>query len=729
MIQVLADDAKLIAFVPQLTELVERRRVLIVLDNIESLLSDGGQWRDERWGAVVTALCAHKGLGRVVLTSRRLPVPPLSGVLVQAVDALTLDEALLLLRELPHLRAVIRGDVPGVDQAMTRRLALGVLNVAQGHPKLLELADGQAAEPERLSALVEAGDQAWRDTGGLPDGFFTTGETRASGADYLHVLGAWTQAVTETLTDGERTLFSFLCCLEEGDRERFVLEPIWPQLWERLGLNGQPPDLDRALAAVASQGLVAVRHKPESYAIHPGVAAAGRSQADQSLRDAVDAETASYWNAVYWYASGETGSDRIDTGLIVRAGLAAVPYLIRLQQWSAAGTMLEGAFSLDPSRANAAAVLPAIREITDHDAKQAGVLGAVLEVIDPVAAERQMRAYLDAAVALGDYAAASATAGRLIYLFRDSGRLAEALALADQMAGYTRQAELGPWTQLFDEVQRLQVLNSMGQAESVLAEVQRVREDMQTLPPTLGPDEAVSPWGVSEKLLDTGRSAARQLARWDDALDLNAAQAASMRDRGAPATIIARARFNDYYPLLRLGRTDEALALLLECRQVFQEDRDIGMLGMTLGALADTEDERGHGDAAIRLQRDALRYEYLAGDVISIAASYHNLGNYLGGHTSEPVPALSCHLAAALIRALTDGTGRSFEASVTDLRESGTDADMPADVPGMCRQVGDIPGADLDRLLAALAPDQDALEQRFRELVAAVREAASQEQE
>ena len=54
---------------------------------------------------------------------------------------------------------------------------------------------------------------------------------------------------------------------------------------------------------------------------------------------------------------------------------------------------------------------------------------------------------------------------------------------------------------------------------------------------------------------------------------------------------------------------------------------------------------------------------------------------------------------------------------------------MPVNVPGMCRQVGDIPGADLDRLLAALAPDQEALEQLFQELITAVREAASREQE
>ena len=731
MIHVLADDAKLTAFAPQLTELVERRQVLIVLDNVESLLSESGQWRDERWGMVVTALCAHKGLGRIVLTSRRLPAPGLSGVLVQAVDALTLDEALLLLRELPHLRGVIRGDVPGMDQAMTRRLALGVLNVAQGHPKLLELADGQAAEPDRLSVLVEAGDQAWRDAGGLPDGFFTTGETQASGADYLHVLGAWTQAVTETLTTGERTLFSFLCCLEEGDRERLVLEPIWPHLWEQFGLDGQPSDLDQALVAVTAQGLVAVRREPESYAIHPGVAAAGREQAGEKFRDAVDAEAAAFWGAMFRYASGNTGNGRIDTGLTVRAGLGAVPYLMRLEQWTAAATMLEHAFIGDPTRANAVAVLPAIQEIADHDARQAGVLARVLEVIDPSAAERQMRAFIDAAVARGDYVGAWATTGRLLYLCLDSGRLTEALMLAEKKVGYTRQAGLGSWTQLLDEGQRLQVQTEMGQAEHVLAEVQRLRVHMRTLPTTVGPSEAVNPWNIREALLGTGRDAALHLGQWDDALDLNAAQTASMRDRGAPATVIARAAFNDYGPLLRLGRADQALAQLLECRQVFQDANDIESLGKTLSALGNVEDYRGHGDAAARLERDALRYEYLAGTVIAITVSYHNLGNYLR-HDRQPAPALACHLAAALIGALTGadrGGGDSARAAVTDLRELGADADMPADVPGLCRQVGDIPGADLDRLLAALTPDPDALEQRFQELVAAVREAARREQE
>ena len=62
-------------------------------------------------------------------------------------NALSADEALLLVREFPHLRALIDGATPGIESHMARQLARRVLNVAQGHPKLLELADGQASIP------------------------------------------------------------------------------------------------------------------------------------------------------------------------------------------------------------------------------------------------------------------------------------------------------------------------------------------------------------------------------------------------------------------------------------------------------------------------------------------------------------------------------------------------------------------------------------------------------
>jgi hypothetical protein len=143
MVHLLENQARLAAFLPELTELLERHRVLVVVDNIESLLTESGQWRDARWAMVVAAMTGHGGLGRVVLTSRRTPDDLDGRMLALAVDVLSADEALLLARELPHLRTLMDGDLAGVGPDVARQLAVKVLEVARGHPKLLELADGQ----------------------------------------------------------------------------------------------------------------------------------------------------------------------------------------------------------------------------------------------------------------------------------------------------------------------------------------------------------------------------------------------------------------------------------------------------------------------------------------------------------------------------------------------------------------------------------------------------------
>ena len=127
------------------------------------------------------------------------------------------------------------------------------------------------------------------------------------------------------------------------------------------------------------------------------------------------------------------------TGLAVRAALAAVPYLLRQQRWDEAAALLEDAFGQDPSRATVAAVWPAIQQVTRHDPSAAGILAKVLTAIDPAAADAQFRAYIADAVARGDYRTAAAAAGQLIVLYRDGGRLAEALDLAGQSAEYTRR--------------------------------------------------------------------------------------------------------------------------------------------------------------------------------------------------------------------------------------------------------------------------------------------------
>ena len=727
MVHLLADDEKLAGFLPRLTELVERRRVLIVIDNIESLLGESGQWRDARWEQVISALFAHAGLGRTVLTSRRMPLNP-ARLVIEAVDALSLDEALLLTAQLPHLQALMEGKLPGVAVKEARRLARGVLNIAQGHPKLLELADGQASDPVRLGALVQAGDQAWRWAGGLPDGFFSAGEPQASSEDYRHVLAAWTQAVSDTLEPGERTMFWFLCCLEEDDRIRPVANNSWANLWNGLELDGDPPDLDPVLTALAARGLTTLQPETddadEAYGIHPAVAAAGRAQAGKQFQDVVDRELAASWSVTGQDALERESADPTSS-LVAHATLAAAPYLLRLGEWAATAQRLEIAFNRDPSRQTAATALPALQTIvaTGQEPDAAFVLAKVLRVINPAAAERQLRAYLAAAVTHGEYRTAALAAESLIDHRLAEGQLAEALTLAEEAVDYTRRAGLGPWTRLLAESRRLQVLSEMGQTGHALAEVQRLRKHMQTIPASPDQPEVFNQWSAREMLLGIGASSALQLGRWNDVLDLDAAIAVSMRDRGAPATEIARARFNDTGPLIELGRYDDALALLRECRQVFEDTHNIQGLWGVLSVLADLEDDRGHDDAAISLRRDALRYGYVAQDVMDAAISHHNLGSSLHRFGRWRDGPMAHHLAAALIGVLAAAghADQSADAAADDLRATGMDAVVPGDVAELCRQVSEVPGVDLGLLLTALAPDPGEVEQAFQELLMHVR--------
>ena len=76
---------------------------------------------------------------------------------------------------------------------------------------------------------------------------------------FLQALTGWTDAIAAHLPETSRTLFRFLCCLEENDREGWIVEANWPDLWKRLALEGEPPALAAALEPLKAAGLVEAR--------------------------------------------------------------------------------------------------------------------------------------------------------------------------------------------------------------------------------------------------------------------------------------------------------------------------------------------------------------------------------------------------------------------------------------------------------------------------------------
>jgi len=419
------------------------------------------------------------------------------------------------------------------------------------------------------------------------------------------------------------------------------------------------------LDPAALQGLLdAYAARATTYTIHPGVAETVRAAADPAVLAVADVKLGNYHGAMY-----QQGLKREMEGggnVVTESARRAAPYLLRQARWNEAATLLERMLLRDRSPDSLAFALPLLRRIveatagTELELSYAGILAKTLLNTGRTAeAEPILRDLIARGAAQGNYRVASCVAGDLCNLLGSSGRLAEALRVAEEKAAYTRQAGLGPWTQLGDEGRRLQVLADMGRYDEVLAAVEALRPQMDALPLTSEAEEAVDPWNVRETLLDTGHTAALRNERWETALAFNAEVLKVMKARGAEALEVARARFNDNGPLLRLRRYDDARAVLLSCRPVFEAERHIEMLGKVYSALASLESETGGRAEAVRFGEVALGYKYQAGKPEDCAISHHNLANYLERQDADPTTVLAHRLAAAAIR-LQVQSGRLF---------------------------------------------------------------------
>lgn len=746
---------------PRLRALLQQRSILLVLDNLETLLTPSGDWRDPLWGDLVDALLNHTGPSRVVLTSRRRPAR-LEGhprLHVEAIHALSLAESALLARELPRLRRLFDDD-EGLG------LLRATLRVVQGHPKLLELADGVADNRDALRARVTAAEQE-ADTSVL-DAFFAPsegagaareGETRQDEADFTRVLRGWTRDLAGSLAPAAGLLLAFLSRLEPEDRQGQIVEANWQDFLTRLGKpdapwapaldtleaaglvgveRAAPADLANLLAQLTSQaeqaglppaalqGLLAqLSAGTATYILHPGVAEAVRAAADPAVLNAADVELGNYYIAMYQHARDREMQGM--SGAIAASARRAAPYLLRQEQWDDAALLLEGMLLHDSSPATLAFALPLLRRIaeaavgTELELVVAGVLANALGKagrLDEV--EAMERSCIQRCVALGNFWLASSAAGHLLDLLLSASRFEEALAVAEETVGYTRCAGLGPWTQLANEGMRLQVLAAMGQYDVVLDAVETLRPRLAALPLGNHAEEIYAPWTVREVLLGTGREAAMRSGQWELALALNAEIIQYKHERGAGALELARTRFNDNFPLLSLKRFDAARALLLDCRAVFEAERAAPELGAVYDALGILEAQTGNPVAAIRFAQTALGYTYTyqAGKPGNCAISHNNLAESLARQNADPALVLAHRLADAVICFQTQSGG--FVTTLRNLANTALPSTPPsfADVVARVEAIEGVRFAALFERLPRRVPDGDAAIAAIWELVA-----------
>lgn len=725
------DQDALARFLPTLTEFFERQaRVLIVLDNLESLLTDDGDWRDHRWRLLVEALTGHQGLSRVILTSRRHPVQPADlhkRVAVEPIHALSRDEAVLLARQLPRLGALIAGST-GIDPTQGRRLVARTLKVVQGHPKLLELADGDAADPTTLERRLREADRAWASGEQPLAAFFTTGTAQVSAEEYLRVLQDWTRGAAADLPAASRDLLWFLCSLEDDDRLEDIVTANWAGLWQLLQRPGPAPDLQTVLRPLAEHALLEVdapsgrrtTGSPASGAdtqralrMHPVIADTERAQAGDDFRAAVDEHLAAYWTDQAHQAQRQESSHATGQEM-VHAARRAVPYLLRLRKWAEAGELLELALMRDLALTTRLALLPALYQIaqatrgSNQEQASAGRLASALRLVDPSRAEPILRNLLARAERRQNFASAAVAASNLAGLLSDLNRLPEALQLIERSQRYGIRAGSGPWGQLHTEVKRQQILVFLGHNQQALDEFPALQHRMNTLSLEAAKREGITPWSVYESMLYNARLAADNLNQWSNALSFNAELIASEERRGAPPVVIARSRYNDYGPLLRLGRAEEARNLVQICLSTFKAEQDLALIGLAYSALADIESARRHLPDATDMSRRALRYLYRTNDVRTISTIHYNLADYLRRSQQDPtigVSVLAHRLAAAVLDLLThDGhLKESLHVVAHELADFGNKA-APSSFQQLRERVEEIDGVRFGSLVEHLLP-------------------------
>ena len=714
-------------FLPDLTRLLADHRVLVVLDDMDTLLTPDGHWRDPRWEPFMAALTRHDGASRVILTSRVVPAGlPTQATITLPVHALSRDETMLLARDLPNLRRLLHTGsmVPSEEEKADRRLVRRALGIVQGLPELVELAEAAAADRDALEDRLAAGESAA--PGGALAGFLAEGVSRLTDGDFLGILARWTRGVLDTLPESARLLAQFLACLGDDDRRPLVVRGNWADLWRRLEQPGEPPETVPLAGQLSAAALVQV--DGNRYRLHPAVADAIRGTADDRLREAVDTELAAFWQTVAHQVMARDGEE--DARTFVHASLAAAIYLLRLRQYDNISWLLNVATAHDVSPTTVRAALPFLRraaEITGNPG-HAGAYAEVLGHIDPDAAEAFLRLALAQAEARRDYLAASRISEALINRLVANGRLPEALRLTSRKADYTTRAGLGPWSQLADAAQRLQVLAHTGDLEQVMAEFPRIRARMESLPDAAEADEAVSPQNIRELVYEIGRDMALATGDWEGALVYNSGVVNSARRRKVSDYDLARARINDNVALVRLGRYDQAGQLLRECQQVFEDHQDFSYLASVFYGRAELEDELGHRDTAVQFGRTALRLRYTYHrDPAAIATDHYNLAIYLRKLGAQPVEHRAHRLAAGLIAGLA-GMADRMRGTIDGLAADLHDDIGPSQVPGSLAEVTywveETDGVRFGALIGSLTTDPGAAETLLGEILTAARIAA-----
>ena len=651
-----------------LIDALGKERVLLVLDNFETNLLSTPKadstyaCGDPAWERLFEALADRLGRtgSRVLVTTRHKPAALEGKSLWVPLGPLRMVEAALFLQGQTPLRELWYGD------DVARALAMRILDVSRGHPLILgRIADLARGYYDKIYGLTPAGRQAIQ--GALTkirgDGFKTLpdlfagvrgGKDKEQERRYLEevAVGA-VDLLIERLSPEARTLLWIVSLAGEPATEGMI-GAVW---------GAVPASL---LGELCGTGLLA-RESEDSYALHELVAERAAAWMDLHPGERGGRTEVEVWKAYgEWY--GEAFRRLFGSGkreLAVDAGGRGIRYLVRARAFESLSRFVSGVITSTVSPSLLRSILALLQTVE----AEAGELR--WHIRTDIADVLRMAERADEALPFYEQAASDAeTAGNddalgviyynwgnalvMVSQLDRAREVYQRCVTAKRRTGISRLAivtcELGC---LRIDVLQGHAADALPDIEERLSEVRTWWAQHQNGAPIPGAPDGELLARVFLGALGIARAANVELDRWQASLALQDEIEGTERALGYGEHQLAISRMNRYWPLLKLGKVDDAMAVLVECREVYREVGDETRELRAIGAQADVWNRLGDSHQAVALAQRVLALSERLPSPNDRAISHLNLSIYL--HNEGLRAETPAHLLAALAYCLVMG--------------------------------------------------------------------------
>lgn len=701
--------------------------VLLVIDNFETCLFANGDCQDPEWAELLTALAEplSQSPSRILITTRHYPKALQDRALWLALGVLPRNEAVLLLWAHPKLRGLWQQGDSG------KALVGELLDISRGHPLIMQRLADLAGDPALLAAaLAELRQKGFKHLPELSkDG--DSAEERAyledvaigaidwllqqTGAEARHLLWLLTQALEDVPEDLLQRVYSglsdddaFLLRVQQAltmkaqlaTEHQEWLDALPPELIElaanfKADANALQP-ITPLLDELLRKGLV--QQQDGGVHFHELV----HERCDVWMREHLDdSKGLSNRQILQRYGERYTAifnalreNNRI--GDSTEAGRRALTYFCRAGAFAALSGFASALIvnTRDPQTLQAVveelqALLPQVPEGQARWRLNGSLADALDQSGHSLAALPFYRQAADAAEQAGHWPDLAWICQNWAGALQNAGELALAADTYMRAADVKRKAGSAAVTIIGSELEAYRIALFQGLSEQALPEIeQRLqqlrgwwRQSREGQKPAEAPDQEFLQRALISAL-DIARSAHQGLKNWQACLDLIQEIAELQQARGDSNHDQTRTLFNSYWPLLRLGRFDEAQALLERCLQAFKQEDDLTMQARTLSALADVWHQRGNPVQAIALARQALALGERLDAPQDRATSHGNLANYLA--KTGDYPGCAAHRLAEIIYCYATGHRQDLQTALSNhtirtklAAEAGADYRLP----------------------------------------------------